>query len=55
MFVANFSKLVLLYFDNFSASKFHINIKIMEKFLKYLLARVSFLIIIWLREDENQF
>ena len=44
MLVANFSMPVLLYFGNFSASKFHINI--MEEFTKDLLAGVSFLIIL---------
>ena len=33
---------VLLYFGNFSASKFHINIEIMEEFMKDLLAQVLF-------------
>ena len=44
MFVANFSMPVLLYFGNFSASKFHTKIKMMEKFMNDLglLARVSF-------------
>ena len=55
MFVANFSMQVLLCFGYFSTSKFHINIKIMEEFMKDLSVRVSFLIIILLPEGENQF
>ena len=51
-----FSMLVLLYFGNFSASKFHINIKIMEEFMKDVLAGVSFfVIIILLPEGESRF
>ena len=53
--MANFSMPVLLCFGDFSASKFHIDIKTMEKFIIDLLARVSFLIIILLPECENQF
>ena len=56
MFVADFSMPVLLCFGNVSASKFHINIKIMEEFMKNLSAEVSFyIIIILLPEGENQF
>ena len=51
--MADFSMPVLLYFGNFSASKFRI--EIMEEFMKDILDRVLFLIIILLPKGENQF
>ena len=54
MFAANFSMQELLGFGIISTSKFHVNIKKMEEFMKDLLARVSFLLILLLPEGENQ-
>ena len=53
--MANFSMQVLLCCGNFSTSKFHINIKILEEFMKNLLVRVLFRIIVLSPESENQF